>query len=716
MRAKSTGIEGQKNVCLANAELSQNDITIYLDFEGLPDEKFYYLFGCLIKEQNQDDKLFSFWCDSKRNEEEQLLKLITLLKQYLVAPVYHYGSYESNALKWMSKKYGGLIKESFSEIEKRMVNLLSYLRINVYPPTYSNGLKEVAGFLNFKWNDEFASGLQSIAWRKEWEAGQNNTWKNKLQEYNHDDCKALATVYEWLKELSSGVKKDDVQQVARMRKHTPYKLQSNTDYSEDFQYINKAAYFDYQHSKIYWRNENTISHPKEKVPHFDKGRPFWQPQKVNEIIQLPVLKKCPHCGHKKVYHSSKQRTYRQTDLKFTASGIKQWVLEYHAGKGKCAKCAMKYNDSVLRRPQFGDNLFAWAVDLYVNYRISFSMISRLLMEYFGIWANPTYFNERNYQWWQQFKPEVDYCWEIIFNSPVIHIDETPVRLCRGKDKGYVWAFATPHTVFYHLTLTREAAFLQEWLADYKGIIVTDFFAGYESLPVKRQKCLIHLIRDLNDDLFKNPFDEEYKMMVIAFGNLLKKIVLTIDRYGLKKAHLKKHVKDTARFYKNFVEKKFESGLLVKYTKQLKKHWEELWTFLEHDSIPWNNNNAEAAIKEFAQHRRSVNGQFNDNGLKQYLSMLTIAQTCRYRNISFLDFMRRKKAIWYNIHRSILTGFLPFAQAKLFIRRFKLKNKKAWYEWVRANKRPVFIPPDPSEYYKKSGWKDWDDWLDVKNIN
>lgn len=97
-------------------------------------------------------------------------------------------------------------------------------------------------------------------------------------------------------------------------------------------------------------------------------------------------------------------------------------------------------------------------------------------------------------------------------------------------------------------------------------------------------------------------------------------------------------------------------------------------------------------------------------------MLTIAQTCRYRNISFLDFMRRKKAIWYNIHRSMLTGFLPFAQAKLFIRRFKLKNKKAWYEWEGANKRPVFIPPDPSEYYKKSGWKDWNDWLGVKNIN
>lgn len=43
--------------------------------------------------------------------------------------------------------------------------------------------------------------------------------------------------------------------------------------------------------------------------------------------------------------------------------------------------------------------------------------------------------------------------QIIRSSPFIHIDETTVRLAKGKDKGYVWAFATTHTVFYHLMLT-----------------------------------------------------------------------------------------------------------------------------------------------------------------------------------------------------------------------------------------------------------------------
>jgi len=302
---------------------------------------------------------------------------------------------------------------------------------------------------------------------------------------------------------------------------------------------------------------------------------------------------------------------------------------------------MKYNDSVLRQSRFGDNLMAWSVNLYVNYHISFAMISRLLKEQFGIWANPTHFNDRNYEWWRKFKPEVDHCWQIILKSPVIHIDETTVRLAKGGDRGYVWAFATPQTVFYHLTLNREPGFLQEWLKDYNGIIVTDFYPGYETLKVSQQKCLIHLIRDLNDDLFKNPFDEEYKKMVKSFGQLLKKIVATIDRHGLKKHFLKKHIKDITRFYKDFLEAKNKSDLSAKYAKRLKKHWDSLWIFLLHDGLPWNNNNAEAAIKAFAQHRRGVNGQVSERGLKEYLGMLSIAQTCRYRNISFLDYLRRK---------------------------------------------------------------------------
>jgi hypothetical protein len=46
----------------------------------------------------------------------------------------------------------------------------------------------------------------------------------------------------------------------------------------------------------------------------------------------------------------------------------------------------------------------------------------------------------------------------------------------------------------------------EFLKDYKGILISDFYSAYDSLNCIHQKCLVHLIRDMNDDLWKSPFD------------------------------------------------------------------------------------------------------------------------------------------------------------------------------------------------------------------
>ena len=91
--------------------------------------------------------------------------------------------------------------------------------------------------------------------------------------------------------------------------------------------------------------------------------------------------------------------------------------------------------------------------------------------------------------WQQFKPQVEACLQTILSSPVIHIDETTVNLTNGQERGYVWLFATARTVYYHLSKTRESSFLQQWLKDYTGTIVTDFYGGYEACPPDTRNAL-----------------------------------------------------------------------------------------------------------------------------------------------------------------------------------------------------------------------------------
>ncbi len=711
---KALAIREQKTFVIQSPVFNPESISIYLDFEGTSDENHIYLLGGIITTEAKLEQRFSLWSDHKENEQAIFKSLFTLLQEYPDAAIYHYGSYETKALKQAVKRWPVFIKQ-WSAIEKRMVNLLGYLRTHVYPPTYSNGLKELGFFLGFQWQDLDADGFLSMQWRKQWEETGLDEWKDKLIRYNHDDCKALLTVHQWFSKLASDANMESVQQVAKMKKHTPYHLQHNLEFGEDFQLITKAAYFNYQRDKIYWRNElkkqtPSASSPREKPKQLGQGYMAWHPKKINEVIIMPPLKACPGCSHKKLYQSHETKSsVIQTDLKFTTSGIRQHVTEYRSGTAKCAKCGKKTMNKMLRIMHYGDNLFALVLDYYVNFHISNEMISKLIQEHYHIWVSPMYLVMYKNRWWNKtWAPVAVYIKSTVLNSPLIHIDETTIKLSR--ESGYVWVFATTHTVFYHYASTREVGFLQELLKDYKGIIVSDFYPGYETLNVKSQKCLIHLIRDLNDDLFKNQFDQEYNVIVPAFNKLLRKIIETVDRHGLKKTYLNKHVKDVDIFYKTFVEQNYKSELAQKYAKRFKKHWEQLWTFLYYDNVPWNNNNAEAAVKAFAQHRRGVKGQMHVRGITEYLQMLTVAQTCRYRNISFLDFLRKKKGIWENIQPYALPGFLPFEQARLYVHRLGFESSTQWQDWKKQGRRASFIPSSPNLTYKNDGWIDWQDWI------
>ena len=69
------------------------------------------------------------------------------------------------------------------------------------------------------------------------------------------------------------------------------------------------------------------------------------------------------------------------------------------------------------------------------------------------------------------------------------------------------------TLLYVYAASREGDLVHSLLKDFKGVLVSDFYAAYNSMNCPQQKCLIHLIRDLNDDLMKEPFNEEMKGLV-----------------------------------------------------------------------------------------------------------------------------------------------------------------------------------------------------------
>jgi hypothetical protein len=143
---------------------------------------------------------------------------------------------------------------------------------------------------------------------------------------------------------------------------------------------------------------------------------------------------------------------------------------------------------------------------------------------------------------------------------------------------------------------------------------------------------------MNHDLLGSPFDKEFKLMVSQFGAILRSILATIDRYGLKQRYLNKHKDGVDLFFRDLRQRSFTSDLATDYQRRLIRCREKLFTFLRYDGVPWNNNNAEHAVKAFADYRFSIDGQVSETRLRDYLVLLSVYQTCKYRGISFLRFL------------------------------------------------------------------------------
>jgi hypothetical protein len=228
----------------------------------------------------------------------------------------------------------------------------------------------------------------------------------------------------------------------------------------------------------------------------------------------------------------------------------------------------------------------------------------------------------------------------IISGKLIHADETPIALKDRRD--YVWVFASMHAVVYFYSDTREGDLLHEKLKDFTGVLISDFYSAYDSLSCPQQKCLLHLMRDLNEAVLDFPFDEELGQIVSGFGNLLRCIVETIDRWGLKRRFLSKHQADINHFYRQIAKAGYQSEAALKCKDRFEKNRDNLFTFLRYDGIPWNNNNAEHAIKAFARLRRIIVGLSSPKGIDDYLILLSVSQTCKYSGEDFLDFLRSGK--------------------------------------------------------------------------
>ena len=614
------------------------DNDCFLDVEGIPDYGFYYLAGLRFHLNGQTIQ-HSFWAGDRCDEETMWNDLLMDLRAHGFGRIVHFGNFEKEFLTVMNKRYCKSKEQSeyVESLIRKAVNLLSVIYSRIYFPTSSNSLKDIAGYLGHRWPDEIGNGYEALLARHYWEASGELGVKEALLSYNTSDCGALQVVAHCLSRLcgelfTAGPNEEfNFVDTNKLKGWGPFKLGPLNCVVPGFDYINRASYWDYQRERVVLRSQRLST--KIRI-HASRRH---NKCRINKVIVHRRASVCPECKSQKVY-KWERRSKTVYDLKFSPTGVKRWVVKYRYARQKCWTCRKTFmpQKEPWTRRKHGNDLIRYWVFLTVDLQISQGAATKLINQFFGL--------DLSRESAGRFKRIAADFYKVTYNrilrnvakSSVAHVDETKVSL-NGRD-AYVWVLANQEDVAYFGSENRDGTRIQDILKKFKGVLVSDFYSVYDSIECPQQKCLIHLMRDINNDLLREPFNEELKSVANGFASLVQPIVETIDRYGLKCRFMKKHKRSVGKFYRWLTRTNFETEVGVGYKKRFEKNRQKLFTFLEYDDVPWNNNAAEHAIKSFATLRRVFGGSSTERGIQDYLVLLSVCETCRYRGINFWEFL------------------------------------------------------------------------------
>jgi hypothetical protein len=388
------------------------------------------------------------------------------------------------------------------------VNINGIVYGKVYFPVRSNRLKDLGAAVGASWPTPNPSGIESIAWRFRWEDSGQADFKAKLLAYNQADCNGLRLLTAELQSLSKAA--DTRVDVDFTNKPKQMTTATGEIVHRAFDGIINSAHDEYQQKRIrVIKAKGNITTTKDGR---NRPRSYRRRKRVAKSAKPIIMhpkRKCPHHPKEKLKLAHMKRRVL-IDLVFTRNGCRKKLVKYEGRRAFCALCKRFYSPPSFKKLThglFGHAFRAWTVYQRIAMRLPYAAIAQSCEVLFSEPMNTGTLEPFLHQFAKHYAPTERLLLARILESPFIHVDETKLSI-RGIDH-YAWGLTDGKRVAFHLTATRESNFLQEMLVDYEGVLVSDFYGGYDSMPCRQQKCLVHLIRDLNDDLWKHPFVTEY---------------------------------------------------------------------------------------------------------------------------------------------------------------------------------------------------------------
>ena len=191
---------------LDSVDLPANERELFFDVETDPMRGVCYLHGFIVRDRKSTgtEEYFAFFADDPTEDAERTAfdQAWDFVQANSQASVYVYSPYERTTWKHLSAKYPEVASEKavlkfFAQ--QHVVDLYhDVVRSRMEWPTYSYGIKSIATFLGFNWRDPEPSGTSAVRWYHDWVASKDETIKQRILDYNEDDCLAMRVLVDYL--------------------------------------------------------------------------------------------------------------------------------------------------------------------------------------------------------------------------------------------------------------------------------------------------------------------------------------------------------------------------------------------------------------------------------------------------------------------------------------------------------------------------------------
>lgn len=260
-------------------------------------------------------------------------------------------------------------------------------------------------------------------------------------------------------------------------------------------------------------------------------------------------------------------------------------------------------------------------------------IQRLIQGQYNLKISTGILSEMISRCGQKFKSEYFEMKESLKKTSHLHADETGWR--NGGQSEWLWSFSNEKISVYTIVPSRAQKVVHDILGDvYNGILVSDFYGGYNKISCKKQKCWTHLLRELHVLKEKHPSDRE----VLYFSLRLKRFFERAHR--LKERFLKNEDidSDLKRLETNtvtFLSKNFNHKKLQTLVKRMTKYYFELFTFIK-SNVPATNNPAEREIRPAVLMRKTSYCNRSEAGKNNQAILMSIIATAKRNNRNFMS--------------------------------------------------------------------------------